>query len=261
MTAAPVAGLFGRRRPRRHRPPDPQSGHAPTTASFDFDNVSVVSRQTPLLHIDHASVPPTGITMVVGPSGAGKSTLLRLCNRLEVPSTGTVRLRGVDMAELDPVLVRRQVGMVFQHATTLEGSVADNLRAADPTLDDPGVATALAGVGLAAGLASRPAGLLSGGEQQRLALARTLAMSPSVLLLDEPTSALDQASTDHIEQVVTSLAANGMPVVWVSHNRTPLEHLAHTIVVVADGRVVACDTARCVLASHGELITSFMGKT
>lgn len=99
-----------------------------------------------LLVVNGTTIAPWGITMVVGPSGAGKTTLLRLCNRLEVPTSGSVSFRGTDLAGIDPLVLRRQVGMVFQHAVALEGSVADNLRVANPTLAATDVAGALKAV-------------------------------------------------------------------------------------------------------------------
>jgi putative ABC transport system ATP-binding protein len=147
-----------------------------------------------------------GATGIVGPSGVGKSTLLRLLNRLADPAVGTVRYRGRDLREVDVLALRRDVGLVPQLPALLEGTVADNviygLRLANRATD---VAESLRLVGLDPAFGSRRADALSVGEQQRVMLARTLALQPSVLLLDEPTSALDETAKAAIEATLRDL--------------------------------------------------------
>src|SRR5215472_6627397 len=105
------------------------------TVAFEFERVTVQRAGRLVLDEVTARIPATGITVVSGPSGAGKTTLLRLCNRLEVPDGGTVCYRGQPLDELDPLELRRRVGMVFQRATPFPGSVADNLAVARPDAD------------------------------------------------------------------------------------------------------------------------------
>src|SRR5919197_1567955 len=137
-----------------------------------------------------------GATGIVGSSGVGKSTLLRLLNRLADPTVGTVRYHGSDMREKDVLALRRDVGLVPQLPALLDGTVADNVlygpRLAKRSAD---VSQSLRLAGLDPAFAPRRTDALSVGEQQRVMLARTLALQPSVLLLDEPTSALDDATT------------------------------------------------------------------
>ncbi|MDQ3974665.1 MAG: ATP-binding cassette domain-containing protein [Actinomycetota bacterium] len=206
---------------------------------FAFEQVSVTKAHAYILREVTAAVPAAGITVVAGPSGAGKSTLLRLCNRLEVPSSGTVRLRGAELADLDPLGLRRRVGMVFQQPTMLAGTVRDNLAVAAPDADDDRYRQALGRAALDPALLDRPAEQLSGGEAQRAALARTLVTRPEVLLLDEPTSALDAGPKLAFEQVARSLAAAGMPILWVTHEADQLRRLADYVLVLAAGRVHA----------------------
>ncbi|HZP29755.1 MAG TPA: ATP-binding cassette domain-containing protein, partial [Acidimicrobiia bacterium] len=104
--------------------------------------------QVPRLRGADGSVPGGRVVVLVGPSGAGKSTLLRLCNRLDVPSSGCVRYRGDDIATLDPLFLRRRVGMVFQRPTPFPGTVDENLRIAEPTLPADEAVAALERVGL-----------------------------------------------------------------------------------------------------------------
>ena len=189
-----------------------------------------------------------GVTAIVGPSGSGKTTLLRCCNRLDVPASGVVRFRGDDLGALDVLGLRRRVGMVFQRPIPFAGTCADNLRVADPALDDSAAAALLDRVGLDGGFVARDAREISGGEAQRLCLARALAVEPEVLLVDEPTASLDATSRAVIEGVVRDLAAAGVAVLWVSHDLDQVTRVADDVVVVVDGRVVGPEAAARYLA-------------
>lgn len=190
-----------------------------------------------VLHGVSTAIADHGITVVLGPSGSGKSTLLRLCNRLVVPSAGRVCRQGVDVETLDPLDLRRRVAMVFQRPTPFPGTVAENLRAAVPDAPDGELTALLERVALEAGYLDRPAAELSGGEAQRMCLARSLAVDPEVLLMDEPTSALDEISSAVIEDLATRCAAAGTPVAWVTHDLGQADRLAHRVIVLIDGRV------------------------
>ena len=214
----------------------------PPAALFELEGVGVDRGGRRLLGPVDLTIPADGPVAIIGPSGSGKTTLLRLLNRLEAPTSGAVRLRGDDLATLDPRALRRRVGMVFQQPAILPGTVADNLRAGRADLADAAIERLLAHVGLDAGLAERGARELSGGEAQRMALARALTTEPEVLLLDEPTSALDPASTARIEEAVVELQAAGTAVVWVTHDRAQLARVARHVVVLVDGRVDAAAT-------------------
>lgn len=187
-----------------------------------------------------AEIPPTGITCLVGPSGAGKSTLLRLLNRLEDPDRGRVTFRGHDLRALNPLEHRRRMGMAFQSPVMLPGTVAANLEAGPrlrgAQLAEPG--EWLERVGLSPGMLAKPAAELSGGEKQRVALARTLAAGPEALLLDEVTASLDEASARLVEQVVTRL---GIPAVWISHDMAQVRRVASLVLRVEDGRVTEAE--------------------
>jgi putative ABC transport system ATP-binding protein len=182
-------------------------------------------------------VPDAGVTVVVGPSGSGKSTLLRLCNRLEAPTVGTLRFHGDDVAALDPLRLRRRVGMVFQQPAMFGGTVRDNLRVADAHLSEGAARDALGRADLAPAFLDRPASELSGGEAQRVCLARTLVTEPEVLLMDEPTSSVDARSRHALEDMTLGLARNGVRVVWVTHDLAQARRLADHVLVLADGRV------------------------
>ena len=187
-------------------------------AAFEFTRVSVVRAGRRVLDEVTAWIPAAGITVVSGPSGAGKTTLLRLCNRLEVPDAGTVRYRGRPLDELDPLALRRRVGMVFQRPIPFPGSVADNLRVARPDAGAEDLRVLLSRVALDPGLLNQEARTLSGGELQRVCLARTLVTEPETLLLDEPTSALDDQPKRVFENTARELAAQDITLVWITHD-------------------------------------------
>jgi putative ABC transport system ATP-binding protein len=158
-------------------------------------------------------------TAIVGPSGSGKSTLLRLLNRLADPDRGRVLFRGQDVREGDVLALRRRVVLVPQLPAPLGETVADDVRYGAP---DAGVAGLLERAGLDASYAERPTDRLSVGEQQRVMLARALALDPEVLLLDEPTSALDEQARQAVEQTIAQLVT---PIVLVTHDPAQAERL------------------------------------
>jgi len=204
---------------------------------FAFEGVGLERDATRVLDDVSLELPDAGVTVFVGVSGAGKSTLLRCCNRLEVPTCGRVLFRGDDLATLDPLAHRRRVGMVFQAPARFPGTVAANLRAVASDLSDAAVGELLDRVGLDRALLDRQADALSGGEAQRMVLARALTTGPEVLLADEPTSALDTAATRRLEQLARSLADDGLPVLWVTHDLDQVHRLADHLVVLRAGRV------------------------
>ena len=191
------------------------------------------------------------VTVVVGPSGSGKSTLLRLLNRMEEPSRGRITLRGTPLRDYDVLALRRRVGLLMQRPTPFPGTVLDNLRAGAPEVTEEQGHALLERVGLPAAFLGRDTEDLSGGEAQRVCLARSLAVKPEVLLLDEATSALDPFAAQVVERVVRALADDGLTVVMVSHDLAQARRLADDLVVVIDGRVVASGTAASVLADPG----------
>jgi len=203
---------------------------------FAFDEVVVERDGVRALNRFTATLPPGGVTALFGPSGSGKSTMLRLCNRLEGPTTGRVLFRGADVAGLDPLRLRREVGMCFQRPTPFPGTVADNLRVADPHATEPQMEDVLARVALTGSWLDRDATALSGGEAQRICLARTHIAQPEVLLLDEPTTTEDAAAAKVIEHAVRELADAGMSALWVSHDAAQVRRIADRVLRIEHGR-------------------------
>jgi len=184
-------------------------------------------------------------TVVLGPNGAGKSLLLRLCHGLLRPTAGRIR-----WAWDDPARVRREQAFVFQRPVLLRRSASANVAYALAIAGVPRaergerVRAALAQVGLGH-LADRPARVLSGGEQQRLALARAWALRPKVMFLDEPTANLDPAATRAIEAVIAAMHARGVKIVMTTHDLGQARRHADEIVFLHQGRLIEhADAAR-----------------
>ena len=207
-----------------------------------------------------ARVPDGEITAVVGPSGAGKSTLLRAINRLIEPSSGEIYLDGEPTSGLDPLQLRRRVGMVFQipalFGDTVEEAVLYGARLSGRDAD-PG--RLLGMVSLDVSLKGRDPQALSVGQQQRVSVARALALEPEALLLDEPTSALDEAARRRIEELVRDLNARlGLTMVFVSHDLSQVERVADQVVVLAEGRIVGAWDREDFFSDAGERARQFI---
>jgi putative ABC transport system ATP-binding protein len=181
-----------------------------------------------------------GATCIAGPSGAGKSTLLRLLNRLADPDHGRVLYRGRDVRGLDVLGLRRDVCLVPQLPALVDGTVADNVALGPKLAGQPAdIPRALELAGLAPSFAGRDAVRLSVGEQQRVMVARALALEPAVLLLDEPTASLDAASRDAVEATLLDLRGRpGLSYVMVTHDPAQAERLAERVLRLEHGHVV-----------------------
>jgi putative ABC transport system ATP-binding protein len=206
-------------------------------AVLSLDDVSVVREGVPVLSGITAQIEPGRCTALAGPSGAGKSTLLRLLDRLEEPTAGSVLLRGRPLPSYDVLEVRRRVGLVQQAPVLLGATVLEDLRTGRPALTEDEAVALLGRVGLADQALTRATASLSGGEAQRLCLARALAVGPEVLLLDEPTSALDAVAAMSVERVVRALVADGLTAVLVSHDLRQARRLADDVLVLRAGRL------------------------
>ncbi len=205
---------------------------------FELCGVSAARAGRPVLRGVDLGLSP-GATAVVGPSGSGKSTLLRLLNRLADPDAGEVRFRGRPLRELDVLELRREVALVPQLPALLEGSVGDNVAYGARLADrEPDIGRALALAGLDDSFADRDGGGLSVGEQQRVMLARALALEPRVLLLDEPTAALDARTRDAVEATFGRLRERlDISLVLVTHDPAQARRLGDRIVTVEEGLV------------------------
>jgi tungstate transport system ATP-binding protein len=183
------------------------------------------------------TLPAGGVTAIIGPNGAGKSLTLRLCHGLLAPTAGEVRWNAGEGAGAG----RRRHAMVFQRPVMLRRSVHGNLAHA---LAASGVGQAAARITAAlqrfglVDLAGRPARLLSGGEQQRLAIARAWALAPELLFLDEPSSQLDPGATRQIEAIIAALAAEGMTILMTTHDLGQARRLSQRVLFLHRGRLL-----------------------
>jgi len=208
-----------------------------------LDNLTYALRGEPLISGITAELTATPRTVILGPNGAGKSLLLRLCHGLIQPTGGSVRWCGPGGGT--PTL--RQA-MVFQRPVMLRRSAAGNvafalkLRGTNREQRRQKVRDMLAATGLAH-LAHQPARVLSGGEQQRLALARAWALDPEVLFLDEPTASLDPASTRSVEELIDAINRGGTKIVMTTHDLAQAHRLADEILFLYHGRLLEAGPA------------------
>jgi putative ABC transport system ATP-binding protein len=208
-------------------------------------------------------LPAQGLVALIGPSGAGKSSLIRLLDRLDDPVEGSVQFRGAPIRALPVRELRRQVGFVFQAPMMFPGTVAENLRAAarfaamspDDTTD-AALGALLDAVELDQEYLAREAGRLSGGEQQRVSIARALVTSPAVLLLDEPTSALDPEVAERLMRTVSRLSREQkLSIVMVTHRLAEARAWSDVTVMLEAGRVVEAGPTAALFASPRETRT------
>jgi tungstate transport system ATP-binding protein len=220
-----------------------------TELVYQLRGVTKVYGDRCVLDVPHLDVHQGEILALVGPSGAGKSTLLRLLNFLEPPTSGAIHFHDVEFDARHPVplSLRRRVTTVFQRPILLHQSVQANVRYGLRLRGRYDASQAVEGVlervGLAK-LAGQKARTLSGGEAQRVSLARAMVLQPEVLLLDEPTANLDPYNVGLIEEIVRALNAESeTTLVLVTHNIFQARRLAHRVGLILEGRVVeVCDT-------------------
>ncbi len=192
-------------------------------------------------------VRPKELVFIIGPSGSGKSTFLRCCNRLEEPTSGSIRVEGIDILapEVDINAVRRRIGMVFQsfnlypHLNAMSNvtlALRKVLKKSKAEAEEAAM-EALKRVGLAEKAKAYP-NELSGGQQQRVAIARALALEPVVMLFDEPTSALDPELIGSVLKVMREMRESGMTMVVVSHEMRFASNAADRVLFMDEGLII-----------------------
>lgn len=210
----------------------------------EYEVADSQKRMTTLLEGINLNIEERGLFTIIGSSGAGKSTLLYLLNRFRDAARGQIFYAGKLLGDYEVTELRREVGMLLQKPFMLSGTVLGNLMAGPQLSGERSRRSPeelLNLVGLKSSLLNQEAKSLSGGEQQRVSLARLLANNPRVLLLDEPTAALNQAAAEEVEQLIKSLVVQEkLTVIMVTHDLEQAYRLGDTTALLMAGKLIEC---------------------
>ena len=207
-----------------------------------FDHVGLTIKESQILDNISFSTESGEIVGIAGPSGSGKTSLLRLMNLLCSPTTGTIFYKDRNVIHYDPVQLRREVGYVLQKPYLFDGTVMDNLEYPyhvwNQQPDMIEVRSYLERVNLPASILGKRKTEMSGGEQQRIALVRSLLAKPPVLLLDEVTASLDEENTLVLEKLILEeWASRSLTVFFISHHPDQLQRMAKSILYLDRGQL------------------------
>lgn len=231
--------------------------------AIHFHNVDFEVEGQKILHQVTGSFPTGFITTLVGPSGAGKTTLLKLCNGLISPTAGDIYINSKSINSIDPILLRRHVGIALQFAPMIKGTVYTNL-SLPRTLQGKSFSreeaiSFLEDVGLDQSFLDQDAIDLSGGQRQRVSIARTLVNKSDILLLDEITSALDQNSSKEVEELIVKINKKyKVTIIWITHNLEQAIKIGHYSWVMMDGRVIETGESAILTHPKKELVKRFV---
>lgn len=203
------------------------------------------------------------ITTLVGPSGAGKTTLLKMCNGLLSPSSGTITINNQPIDSYEPTSLRRLVGMALQAAPMIPGTIFDNLalprKLQHQELSEEEAISYLEDVGLDKDFLLYNIEDLSGGQRQKVSIARTLINQSAILLLDEITSALDPTSIHDIEQLILSINKKyATTIIWITHNIEQAMTIGHETWILIDGELIECGKSNLLQTSHNPRVQQFV---
>ncbi|AIF42424.1 MULTISPECIES: ABC transporter ATP-binding protein [Virgibacillus] len=234
-----------------------------TKAAIEFKDVDYTANGIHILKRITGFFPKGKITTLVGPSGAGKSSLFKLCNGLQTANSGQIYINNKLIEQYPPTVLRRTVGIALQEATMINGSVEKNL-ALPLTLKGEKLHKELAiellkVVGLKESYMSRNTQELSGGQRQKLSIARTLVNKPQVLLLDEITSSLDRVSQQDIEKLILRINKKyNTTIIWITHNLQQALSLGDYTWVMIDGEVVETGESDLLTNPKNERVKQFI---
>lgn len=231
--------------------------------AIDFKDVNLTVGDQQILKQINGSFYEGEITTLVGPSGAGKSTLLKLCNGLLSPSSGEIFVMDQSIMSYQPVELRRLVGIALQSAPMIDGTVFKNLslplELKGEQLTEEQANHLVKDVGLELGFLQRNVKDLSGGQRQKVSIARTLVNRPQILLLDEITSALDRISQKDIEELIVKINKKyGTTIIWITHNLQQAIDVGTYTWVMMEGEVVEMGESGLLKSPSNERVQRFV---
>ncbi|SHF71275.1 ABC transporter ATP-binding protein [Ornithinibacillus halophilus] len=231
--------------------------------AIEFKDVNYTADGLHILKNITGVFPEGRITTLVGPSGAGKSTLFKLCNGLRSSSSGEILIKGKKIDEYDPVNLRRNVGIALQSATMTKGTVLENLELPltlqGERIDKDYAKELLHDVGLSEEFMERNAKDLSGGQRQKLSIARTLVNKPKILLLDEITSSLDRVSQHDIEELIEKVNKKyGTTMIWITHNLEQAINIGQYTWVMMQGELIESGDSSLLNSPKDERVQQFV---
>ncbi|MBF0794731.1 ABC transporter ATP-binding protein [Mammaliicoccus lentus] len=230
----------------------------------EFKNIGYEIEGSKILNKVNGKIYQDKITTIIGPSGAGKSTLLSFINALNSPTEGDIFIDGHLINEYEAIKLRRKVQLVSQEATMINGTVKDNLELPltlqNRTMTDKEAEGFLKDVDLPISFLNKDSKELSGGEKQKLSLARSLVTKPSVMLLDEVTSALDRSSVEAIESLLTLInKKHDVTMIWITHDVNQAIRMSDYIWVMMNGEVVEIGTSEEIRHTTNKKVKKFIG--
>lgn len=224
--------------------------------SYSIDNIKILKNIT-------GSIPKGKITTLVGPSGSGKTSLLKLCNGLASPTGGDIFINDKAIDSYDPIELRRLVGIALQNAPMIKGSVFENLslpiKLQGEELSEEEAIDFLKRVGLEKQFLHHKSDDLSGGQKQKVSIARTLINRSNILLLDEITSALDKTSVKEIEELILHINNHyDVTIIWITHNLEQAKRIGDYAWVMMNGELIETGTSDLLINSKNELVRQFI---
>lgn len=231
--------------------------------ALHFQDVNYSINDVNILKNITGSFPKGKITTLVGPSGAGKTTLLKLCNGLISPTSGDIFIHDKSIFTYDPVELRRNVGIALQSAPMIKGSVYHNLalplELQGEKLPERDAIKILEDVGLDKQFLHRKTNDLSGGQRQKVSIARTLINRSEILLLDEITSALDRSSLHEIEELIVKINRKySTTIIWITHNLKQALTIGDYTWVLMNGQVIEAGKSDLLKSTTNEFVKQFV---